>query len=166
MRFAAQRTLELQGFLPAQTGSAGLPYTVSSKLISDAIDKWEKARGLSVGHRLRPSYWKEANAAKELKKKQLEEERVKKDKTPTVGSVKKPRAPLSPEAKDRSKEARRKYKLLNKDKIREEKRLAAQRRRDAMTPEQKKAESKRIQAYNKARLERQRAEKQRLSQNT
>lgn len=168
MRYSAQRSIDLQNCLPAQQGSAGLPYFISSKLISDAVDKWEKARGLNIdGASWHAVHRKEAEVRKAIKEKQAREakeaekveaqRRKKEAKELKKLAPKKPvvRKPLTPEEKEREKLRKAEYRRKNADKIREEKRLAAQRRRDAMTPEQRKLESQKIQEYNRLRKLRQ-----------
>jgi hypothetical protein len=167
MRFAAQKSIELQDCLPAQRGSSGLPILGSGKAISAAVHEWERRRGLKISsaqwqnahHKYTEARRKQREAAraeerKRIKERKAEERRREREARPKV-VVKRE---LSVDAKLKEKERKAKYRADNKDKIREEKRLAAQRRRDAMTPEQKKAESKKIQEYNRLRKLRQQAQ--------
>lgn len=172
MRYPAQRSIDLQNCLPAQQGSAGLPHLISSKMISEAINKWEKARGLTIDssqwhnvHRKEAEYKKsqrekEAREAKEAHKltlqKQREERKELKKLAPKKVVIKKQ---LTLDQRQRDRERKERYRLANADKVREEKRLAAQKRRDRMTPEQKKLESLKIQEYNRARKLRQQGQK-------
>lgn len=171
MRYPAQRSIDLQNCLPAQQGSAGLPYFISSKMISDAVDKWEKARGLNIDaatwhavHRKEAEVRKakkekearEAREAKEAQKLELRKQR-KEAKTLQRLAVKESavRKPLSEDQKQKEKQRKAEYRKNNADKIREEKRLAAQKRRAGMTAEERKLESQKIQEYNRLRRLRQ-----------
>ena len=171
MRYSAQRSIDLQNCLPAQQGSAGLPYFISSKLISDAVDKWEKARGLNIdAANWHAVHRREAEARKAQKEKQAREakeaqkaeaqRRKKEVKELKKLAPKKPKVPkiLTLEEKQREKLRKAEYRRKNADKIREEKRLAAQRRRDAMSPEERKRESQKIQEYNRLRRLRQKGQ--------
>jgi hypothetical protein len=172
MRYPAQRSIDLQDCLPAQQGSSGLPHLISSKAISEAINKWEKARGLTIDssqwhnvHRKEAEYRKsqrelELNQEKERRRAELQllREQAKEQRRllPKKQVIKKQ---LTLDQRQNEKERKKKYRLDNADKIREEKRLAAQKRRARMTPEEKRVESLKIQEYKRLRAAREQGQK-------
>jgi len=172
MRYPAQRSIDLQNCLPAQQGSSGLPNLISTKAISEAIKKWETARGLTIDssqwhnvHRKEAEYRKsqrerELKQEKERQKAELQRlrEQAKEQRRllPKKQVIKKQ---LTLDQKQKDKERKKKYRLNNADKVREDKRLAAQRRRARMTPEEKKLESLKVQEYKRLRAAREQGQK-------
>jgi len=157
VRQAAQRHMELQGCMPADISTMGYHLTVGSQAaINRAFAAWQERRGIAgwtdwKNRRRKPI----AQAAPEPpKEKPVEAPRPPKPpKAPGTPAIKVPRelkTKLSPaEARERELARKRAYRLANKEKANELNREYQRRRRAAMTPEQRKAESIEVTEYKK-----------------
>jgi hypothetical protein len=149
--------MELQGCMPADISTMGYPMTIGSQqAINRAFEEWQKRRGITGW-----TNWKNrvrkpaAKAAPEApKEKPVKAPRPPKPpKAPGTPAIKVPREikqRLSPaEARERELARKRAYRLANKEKANQMNREYQRRRRAAMTPEQRKAESIEVNNYRK-----------------
>lgn len=145
--------MELQGCMPADIATMGYPIAIGSQqAINRAFDAWQKKRGIATF-----STWKNRPRTETPAPKQPKQEKPKQEKPPKAPKppkeppIKVPRAPRVDPAEARARMLARKkaYRLANKERARADNRAYQQRRRAAMTPEERKAESEKVNSYRK-----------------
>ena len=173
MRQPAQRTIALQGCMPADRESAGVPnpgqYT--REAINRAFREWQKRRGIVDIHP--DNYWKRGISNRppaepkpkpvprpkltEVERLERKRQRARdwrdanREKVRAQNADYKRRRVLTPEQLELKRARNRAYVERNKELVRERARNAAAAKRLAMTPEQRKAESERIKNYRNGR---------------
>lgn len=155
MRQAAQRHMELQGCMPADIGTMGYNLTVGSQAaINKAFEAWQTKRGIKsfTTWRSRPKGAAPQVMPDPPKPKPIKAPRppkpVKAPKAIAVPRELKAKAPTA-EMKERRLAQKRAYRLANRERLKETNRAYQQRRRAAMTPEERKAESIVVNSYRK-----------------
>jgi hypothetical protein len=157
VRQAAQRHMELQGCMPADISTMGYNLTVGSQAaINKAFAAWQVRRGIAGWTNWKNRVRKPAAQAapEEPKEKPVKAPRPPKPpKAPGTPAIKVPRelkAKLPPaEARERELARKRAYRLANKERANQMNRDYQRRRRAAMTPDERKAESIEVNNYRK-----------------
>jgi len=152
MRQAAQRHMELQGCMPADIATMGYHLTVGSQAaINKAFAAWQIKRGIQSF-----TTWKNRPKGAPLQvmpdpPKTKPVEAPKPPKPPkTITVPRELKVKLSPaEGRERELARKRAYRLANKEKANQMNREYQRKRRAAMTPEQRKAESIKVNSYRK-----------------
>ena len=159
MRQAAQRHMELQGCMPADIGTMGYNLTVGSQAaINKAFEAWQTRRGIKsyTTWRNRPKGAPPQVLPDPPKPKPIKVPKppkpVKAPKVPKAIAVPRESAKAkvpTAEMKERRLAQKRAYRLANRERLKEANRAYQQRRRAAMTPEERKAESIVVNSYRK-----------------
>lgn len=152
MRQAAQRHMELQGCMPADISTMGYPLTLGSQqAINKAFDAWQARRGIKsyTTWKNRPKGLPPQVMPDQPKPKPVEAPKPKPVKPPKAIAVPRdPKVKLEPaEARERRLAQKRAYRLANKEAVQEKNRAYQKQRRAAMTPEERKAESAKVNSY-------------------
>ncbi len=154
MRQAAQRHMELQGCMPADISTMGYPMTIGSQqAINRAFEEWQKRRGITgwTNWKNRPRKLAAQVAPEEPKEKPVKAPRP--PKPPKAPAIKVPRElktkMSATEVRERKLERQRSHRLANRERANELNREYQRRRRAALTPEQRKAESIEVTEYKK-----------------
>lgn len=172
MRSAAQRNIEQQGLMLADTGSMGINISAGTQAAIDrAFKAWIARRGIdnttSFGKR---DFSKKGRPPKSATPAPVEMPAQRKEPKPArprivVPRDKPTRSKMTPEElKVRRAEQRKAFRERHLERVRAAARIAAQKRRDSLTPEERKANNARIVAYNRAARERRAKERENAAQ--
>lgn len=150
MRQAAQKNLELQGCMPADIATMGYPLMFGSQqAINRAFDEWQKKRGITTfsnwSKRIKPE--SSAPKPKPSPEKPSAPKVPKATKKLVIKVQRDPSLLNKTETRAQRLERKRAYRLANLERIREQNRRWQQQRRAAMTPEERKQESEKVNAY-------------------
>jgi outer membrane biosynthesis protein TonB len=158
MRSEAQRQMHAQGLIPA-SGPMGIHISVGTQAaINKAFQEWKERRGIDDG-----DYYNRRTAAAAAKPAEAKPEPVQEaPKPPKPPKAPKPsKAAPAPkvaltaeERKAQQKKTRLAWRERNRERIREQARLFAQKWRESLTPEQRKEVSAKVMAYAKAAKQR------------